>query len=154
MARVARLLTLVDLVENQIEGQVSFSARLEAVLADERRVLVLDDRGWSSSLPRTTADPGSGLPGDAPDFWAVTSVEEIEETSRWVVGPDEPFDGHSQEDMERDHWGYLAGILRQQGVAVDADELKGLPHDVVLSERVLALVGRDLDEPRGRKGPT
>jgi hypothetical protein len=82
----------------------------------------------------------------------VTSVEEIEETSRWVVGPDEPFGGRSQEDMERDHWDYLAETLRQQGIAVDADELKGLRHDVVLSERLLALVGHDLDEPRERKG--
>jgi hypothetical protein len=77
----------------------------------------------------------------------VTSGEEIEETSRWVVGPDEPFDGRSQEDTERDHWTYLAEILRQQGVAVDADELKALPHDVVLSERVLALLGRGPDLP-------
>jgi hypothetical protein len=83
----------------------------------------------------------------------VTSVEEIKETSRWVVGPDEPFDGRSQEDMERDHWGYMAEVLRRQGVAVDADELKSLPHDVVLSERVLALVGRDPDEPGERQGP-
>jgi hypothetical protein len=30
--------------------------------------------------------------------------------------------------------------LRQQGVAANANELKGLPHDVVLSERLLALL--------------
>jgi hypothetical protein len=151
MARVARLLTLVDLVENQIEGQVSFSARLDAVLIDRRRVVLLDDRGWSSSLPRTTAR--FDVPSELPDFWAVTSVEEIEETSRWVVGPDEPFDGRSQDDMERDHWDYLAETLRQQGIVVDADELRSLPHDVVLSERLLALVGYDPDELRERKGP-
>jgi hypothetical protein len=51
--------------------------------------------------------------------------------------------------MERDHWAYLAGILRQQGLAANTDDLKGLPHDVVLSERVLALLGRD-PEASGR----
>jgi hypothetical protein len=145
MARVARLLTLVDLVENDIGGQMSFSARHEAVLEDGRRLLLLDDRGWSTSFLRPAAKPASAR--DVADFWAMTSVEDIEETSRWVVGPDEPFDGHSQEDMERDHWTYLTEILRQQGVAVDMDVLKGLPHAVVLSESLLALLSRNPDEP-------
>jgi hypothetical protein len=139
VARVTRLLTLVDLVERGIGGQVSFSARHEAELEDGRRLLLLDDRGWTSSLLRPAEPPASAR--DVSDFWAATSVEEIEETSRWVVGADEPFDGRSQEDMERDHWAYLADILRQQNIVVEADELKSLPHDVVVSERLLALVG-------------
>jgi hypothetical protein len=138
MSVVVRLVTLVDLRDNDLGGQMSFSARHEAVLEDGRHLLLLDDRGWSTSLLRTTADSDSAE--DVPDFRAVTSREDIEETARQVVGPDEPFDGHSQEDMERDHSAYLAGILRQQGVMVDPDELKGLPHDVVLSERLLALL--------------
>jgi hypothetical protein len=141
MARVVRLMTLIDLVETNIGAQMSFSARHEAVLEDGRRLILLDDRGWSTSFLLPAAGPGPAR--DRADFWAGTSVEDIEETSRWVVGPDEPFDGRSQEDMERDHWTYLTEILRQQGIAVDTDELKGLPHEVVLSERVLALVGRD-----------
>jgi len=141
MSVVARLVTLVDLRDDEREGQMSFSARHEAVLEDGRPLLLLDDRGWSSSLLRTTADSDSAE--DIPDFWAITSREDIEETTRQVVGPDEPFGGRSQEDMEADHWAYLAGILRQQGVAADPDELKGLPHDVVLSEQVLMLLGRD-----------
>ena len=47
----------------------------------------------------------------------MTSVEDIEETARIVVGADEPFDEHSQEDMEADHW-------------ADPVELKQLPHDI------------------------
>ena len=144
MSVVARLATLVDLC-NDLRGQQSFSARHEAVLEDGRHLLLLDDRGWSSSLVYATADSDSAR--EDPDFRAATSRKDIEETSRWVVGPDEPFDGRSQEDMERDHWAYLAGILRQQGVAADADELKGLPHDVVLSERVLTLLGHDPEAP-------
>jgi hypothetical protein len=145
MSVVTRLVTLVDLRDNDLGGQMSFSARHEAALEDGRHLLLLDDRGWSTSLLRTTADSDSAE--DVPDFWDVTSREDIEETARQVVGPDEPFDGHAQEDMERDHWTYLAGILRQEGVAVDADELKGLPHDVVLSERLLVLPGRRLEAP-------
>lgn len=71
----------------------------------------------------------------------MTSVEDIEETARVVVGPDEPPDGYSQEEMDASHWAYLAGVLRQQGVVVGAEELKRLPHDVVLSERLLARIG-------------
>lgn len=91
------------------------------------RVLLLADRGWSVSGP--------------PNIWEVTSVEEITDTARMVVGPDEPFGGRSQKDMEADHWGSLAGILRRQGVNADALELRRLPHDVVLSEQLLERIG-------------
>jgi len=53
-----------------------------------------------------------------------------------VVGPDEPYGSHSQADMDTDHWAHLVGILRQQGVLVDAEELSRLPHDAELSERL------------------
>ncbi len=60
-----------------------------------------------------------------------------------VVGPDELFGGRSHEDMEADHWAQLTEVLRRQGIDADALELKRLPHDVVLSERLLARVGHD-----------
>ena len=110
---------------------MSVTARHEAVLVNGRRVLLLDDRGWSSSGP--------------PDIWAVTSVADIVDTARVVVGPDEPFDGRSHEDMETDHWAHLTEILQQRGIVADALELKRLPHDVVLSEQLLACVGHDPD---------
>ena len=162
MAAVARLVTLVDIRDDSTEDprtsaapdpsqaarrtgwaavngpprrnvgarQMSVSARHEALLVDGRRVLLLDDRGWTAS-------------GNVPDIWAMTSVEEIEETARFVVGPDEPFAERSHEDMETDHWASLSEVLRQQGVVIDARELKRLPHDVVLSERLLARLARD-----------
>jgi hypothetical protein len=71
----------------------------------------------------------------------MTSVEDIERTARMVVGPDEPFDRSSQADAEQGHWAYLSDVLRQHGVVVDALDLRRLPHDVVLSERLLARVG-------------
>ena len=39
------------------------------------------------------------------------SADEIENTARVVVGPDEAFDGYSQEDMEASHWACLAGVF-------------------------------------------
>ena len=99
--------------------------RHEVELKNGRRVLLLDDRGWG----------GSGT-------CAEMSPEDIRETSRMVVGPDTPPVGRSEEDMEVLHWTSLQGIAQRQGVAVDAAELRRLPHDVVLSERLLARIGR------------
>jgi hypothetical protein len=130
VAAVTRLVTFVD-VDGDVadSGRMSLSARLEAVLVDGRRALLLDDRGWTASGPA--------------DIWSRTSVEDIEGTARMVVGPDEPFGGRSPEDMAADHWAWLTRHLTQQGVAADAVELQRLPHDVVLSERLLVRLGHD-----------
>jgi hypothetical protein len=139
--------TFVDLAEGVGNTrQRTVSARHEAVLEDGRRVLLLDDRGWSSSL-HTAFQAGDAPDRDSmreqqPDIWATTSVEEIEQEARMVVGPDEPCDSFSQGDAEQGHWAYLSDVLRQHGVVVDALDLRRLPHDVVLSDRLLARVGR------------
>lgn len=127
---MTRLVTSVDVTVADAR-QASLSARHEAELVDGRRVLLLGDRGWSVSGP--------------PDVWAGTSVEDVVGTARVVVGPDEPFGRRSHQDMASDHWAQLAGVLRQQGIAVDARELQRLPHDVELSERLLARVGHHPD---------
>jgi hypothetical protein len=142
---VTRLVTFVDLAEEVGDTrQMAVSARHEAELLDGRRVLLLDDRGWTSSA--LIAFPA----GDAsdrdrreqqPDIWAMTSVEDVEEDARMVVGPDEPPDGFSQEDAEQAHWAYLSDVLRQHGVVVDAVDLRRLPHEVVLSDRLLRRLG-------------
>jgi len=93
-----------------------------AVLDDGRRLTLLDDRGWGVHGP--------------PDIWHRTSVGEIEANARMVVGPDEPHGSHSQTEMLADHRAHLAGILRDEGVLVDVEELSWLPHDVELSERL------------------
>jgi hypothetical protein len=144
MAAVTRLVTLVDVRDEVADPrQMSVSARHEAVLADGRRVLLLDDRGWTSAALTAYGGeaPEDHSREDQSDIWAVTSVEDIEEMARIVVGPDEPPDGYSQEEAEAAHWAYLADVLREQGIVVDAMELKRLPHDVVLSERLRARIG-------------
>jgi hypothetical protein len=131
MARVVRLVTLADVRGDADARRISVSARHEAVLDDGRRMLLLDDRGWSETL-------GGAGANEVADIWALASEEDIAETARVVVGPDEPFDGRSQDDMETDHWNALAENLRALGVVVDADELRQVPHHVVLSVALLA----------------
>ncbi len=158
MPEVARLLTVVDLddlcrsgrsghsgrsgqVEHPDPGEgasshggpddgpsrsYSLSARHEAVLDDGRHLLLLGDRGWGASGPA--------------DIWSMTSVGDLEGMARMVVGPDEPPPGRSQADEEAGHWRHLSDVLRGQGVHADAGRLRTLPHDVVLSERVLARI--------------
>ncbi|MFJ9417240.1 hypothetical protein ACIRPT_24050 [Streptomyces sp. NPDC101227] len=129
MTVVTRLVTHVDLDDGATGArQVSVSARLEAVLADGRSLVLLNDRGWSWRTSGPVA------------IRARISVEDIEKDARMVVGPDEPSDGETHEQMAAGHWGFLARILRQQGAEVDAQELERLSHDVVLSERLRARI--------------
>lgn len=157
MSRVVRLLTVVDLDDHvdvpedggarYVDGppppgagpglaprgsgaavpdphELSCSALHQAVLDDGRRVRLLSDRGWSVHGPAEVR----------------TSVGEIEAEARTVVGPDEPYGGRSQADMAADHWSDLAEILRRQGVEVDAEQLRRLPHEVQLSRRLRARI--------------
>jgi hypothetical protein len=135
MPRVVRLVTLADVRDAVDARDISVSARHEAELEDGSRVLLLDDRGWTESLR------GAGANG-IDDLWAHTTERHIAETARVVVGPDEPYGGRSQDDMETDHWDALAGNLRAHGVVAVASELRQLPHDVVLSDRLRARLGR------------
>ncbi|MBA3800900.1 MAG: hypothetical protein H0X18_17770 [Geodermatophilaceae bacterium] len=48
--------------------------------------------------------------------------------------------------MEADHWAQLAGDREGHGIAADARDLRRLPHDVVLSERLLARVGHGAND--------
>jgi hypothetical protein len=125
MTTIKRLVTYADVHEDPSQpGQVSVSARHELELADGTRLLLLDDRGWGSN-----------------GNWANLTVKSIQENARMVVGPDEPPEGRSKEEEANLHWASLQRIVERQGVAVDADELRQLPHDVVVSERLLARIG-------------
>jgi len=105
---------------------MSLAALHQAVLDDGRRVTLLDDRGWGVHGP--------------PDSWRRTSIKDIQAVARTVVGPDEPYGSRSHADMEADRWAHLAGILRQHGVPIDAEELRRSPHDVELSQRLLTRI--------------
>jgi hypothetical protein len=143
---VARLVTHVDVRDDDSDAErMSVSARLEAELADGRSVLLLDGRGWTAARMQmrvAEAAVDAAFRDDAQDIWAATSVEEIEQHARYVVGPDEPFAGYTRDELETGHWAFLSDVLRQQGVVADARALRGLPHDVALSERLLARLGQ------------
>jgi hypothetical protein len=135
MAAVSHLVTFVDIDDRNDDGpegrSMSVRARHEAVLADGRHVLLLDDRGWGGT-----------------QAWKYETVNQMKRTARTVVGPDEPFAGRTRAEMEAGHWATLASTMRRHGIEVDAAELRALRHDVELSERVLARI------PPGRKAST
>jgi hypothetical protein len=128
MARVIRLVTVADLDEASAR-RISVSARHEAVLDDGRRVVLLNDRGWSETLHGAGAQEISSI-------WTTTSEQAIARTARMVVGPDEAYGNRTQEDMDAGHWTTLAETLGGHGVAVGPDELRRLPHDVELGDRL------------------
>jgi hypothetical protein len=133
MPRAVRLVTVADLGEPVNPGDISVSARHEAVIDDGRRVVLLDGRGFTESL----RGPGAG----EVDVWTTTSEDDLGRTARMVVGPDEPFGDLTQADMEAGHWTTLVDTLRSQGVEADADELGRLPHDVELTDALRARLG-------------
>ena len=102
---------------------------------------LLDDRGWGGRAFRFDGRATHAIA--AAEAWSFLTREEIEREARTVVGPDEAFDGHSQEDMEDDHWAHLAGVLRAHGISIEPAELRRLPHEVVLGERLLAALDRE-----------
>lgn len=118
--------------------RISVSVRHDAVMDDGSRLLLLDDRGWIQEA----RGPGAN---EIDDLWALTPERDIVETARAVVGPDEPFGGRSQNDMETGHWNTLAQHLRAQGVVADAGQLRQLPHEIVLSDRLRARLGKSHD---------
>jgi hypothetical protein len=145
VAAVVRLLTFVDIAnEDPDRRRMSMSARHEAVLADGRRVVLLDDRGWSAELRVVGGGERSRQERRVVELLGTgtyETVEQIERTARAVVGPDEPFEGRTQAEMEASHWDSLARILHQEGIEAQAAELKALPHDVELSDGLLARLG-------------
>ena len=100
------------------------SATLSAVLDDGRRLPLLE-RGWAST-----------------GHWDTTTVTEIEDTARTVVGPDEPAEGQTSEEVAAAHWAHLAALLSTQDVIADPGMPRSLRHDVVLSARLRARIGR------------
>ncbi|MEV0621940.1 hypothetical protein AB0I81_52080 [Nonomuraea sp. NPDC050404] len=123
MTTVVRLETFADLDERAGDDPhwVSVSATLSAVLDDGRRVTLLDDRGWSGTRR-----------------WETATAGEIESTTLTVVGPDEPVEGQTHEEVAAAHWAHLAAVLGEGGVAAGPDTLRALPHVVVLSDRLRA----------------
>lgn len=114
--------------ESNTERTMSVRALHQLELQGGHRITLLDDRGWSATLMGLT------------DLWAATSLENLTEQARAVVGPDEPPPEGSQEQEARWHWSALSLVAEGAGVAVSAEALAGLRHDVeidpALRERI------------------
>jgi hypothetical protein len=132
VGRVVRLLTVAELDEGGT-GDLSVSVRHEAVLNDGRRMVLLHDRGWTQSA-LVARDARAAAP--------VLSEEDIVETARQVVGPDEVFGGYTKTEVDAAHWRTLAEKLAAQGVTADPDVLRRLPHEVEFGEKLRARLGR------------
>lgn len=89
-----------------------------ALLADGRRVILHDERGFTMS-PRF--GPGGEIETSA-------MVELLTETVLVVVSPDD-------DDSEDDHpWLWLTELARARGLDVSEAELRALPYEVALAE--------------------
>ena len=109
------------LVEDFKQG-LSFDVHEFADLADGRRLTLRDDLGFTSGGPAPSAQ------------WHHLKLEQLERDVLTTVLPDE------DDTREQHPWEVLALLLRLQGVEVTGEELRLLPYDVVLSERLRARV--------------
>lgn len=99
-------------------GRRTVHVRLSASLSDGRDVTLLDDRGYTSSINRTS-----------------TALPERDEdelfTCAWCVGPDEKFDDRTDKDMADDHFGALAAKLAAADIHTTAEALMSTPFRAV-----------------------
>lgn len=105
---------------------VSFTVTEFATLDDGRRIVLRGDlgftTGWGSSVATTSA------------VWSSYTAESITRDVLNVVLPDD-------DDTGEDHpWAWLAELARSQGLRVTADDLRDLPYEVELADRVRRLI--------------
>lgn len=100
---------------------LAFSVEEFAVLADGRRLRLHAERGFAM---------GAGA-----HPWAFVTRAGLRSDVLTTVLPDD-----AEETGEEHPWDWLAQLLRAQGVEASPDELRVLPYDVELSDRLRALV--------------
>jgi hypothetical protein len=125
--RVVGLGALCGLRASDIDAQSqSFWVSEFARLDNGRRVILHEDRGFTTSAPR-----GAGAGRPVRDGM---TREDIVETVLAVVLPD-PDDGE-------DHpWAWLARLAQRRGLDVTAEDLRGLPYEVVLTDDLTHWLG-------------
>lgn len=126
-ARVVSLGVWCDYVdEHALDDTARFRVEEFATLSDDRRIQLSADRGWS-------VKGSGGMPLD--ELWRHLTVEDIKNDALNVVLPDD-----AEVTGDEHDWRRLAQRLRAFGVDTTPEELRGLPHDVVLSARLQARV--------------
>jgi hypothetical protein len=110
-------------------GAIHFRVEEFGVLADDRRVRLHAERGFTLSSVR-----GSGLSAEV-DPWQHLTLESLAADVRTTVLPDDA------EDTGEEHpWEWLSDLLRVQGIEASPEDLRVLPYDVEFSNRVMAWV--------------
>ena len=106
----------------------SFSVSEFVALEDGRRVILHDDRGFTIGW-RSSGEPASGdIPGH----------ETLESMTRNVLNVVLPDDDESGEEHP---WSWLADLARARGLDVTAEDLRGLPYEVVFTDEVRRWLG-------------
>ncbi|PWU52769.1 hypothetical protein DLJ47_17895 [Micromonospora sp. S4605] len=101
----------------------SFSVSEFVTLEDGRRVTLHQDRGFTIGW-NSTGDPRTGA---AP---AGETRDSITQNVLNVVLPDD------EDDTEDHPWSWLADLARARGLNVTEQDLRGLPYEVVLTDKV------------------
>jgi hypothetical protein len=101
----------------------SFSVSEFVTLEDGRRVILHEARGFTIGL-RSTGESGSG---------ELREHETLESVTRNVLTVVRPDDDECAEDHP---WSWLAGLARARGLNVTAEELRGLPYEVIFTDTV------------------
>jgi hypothetical protein len=114
----------------ELSGDQSFSVREFVKLEDGRRVILHEDRGFTLGL-RSSGESGSD---------DIREHETLESLTRDVLNVVLPDDDESGEDHP---WSWLADLARARGLNVTAEDLRGLPYEVILAERVRRWLGAD-----------
>jgi hypothetical protein len=127
VAHVERLITVVELDERDPSGHSAWAHLYVELKTGERRRMFAD-RGWSGSAE--VADDG---------------LTTIRNTARMVVGPDGPGRGETDAQMQSQYWQWFEHKLRDAGIQGAASELKALPHDVEIGERLSRRLGEVTD---------
>ena len=118
--------------EGRRHPDLSFGLRLEVALADGRRVLLRDDRGWSQGL-RSVGGPGAAL-----DAWEHLREDEVRATVLPVALPDVDLDHPAPEDLGT--YEELAALAAHAGLLVGAGHLRAVPHEVELGPRLASVL--------------
>jgi hypothetical protein len=116
--RVVGLGAICDLRPQRIDEthSQSFSVSEFVTLEDGRRVILHEDRGFTIG--------GSG------DIRAHETLETMNRNVSNVVLPDD-------DEVADDHpWSWLADLARARGLDVTAEDLRGLPYEVIFTDEV------------------
>jgi hypothetical protein len=101
----------------------SFSVSEFVTLEDGRRVILHEDRGFTIGW-RSSGESGSG---------DIRGHETLESMTRNVLNVVLPDDDECAEDHP---WSWLADLARARGLNVTAEDLRGLPYEVIFTDKV------------------